>query len=151
MATMHTVRWLLLVRWSLVSSGALPVRTVACLTSPAIACRRPRFHVPLRMQEQAAPPPAAEPQPPAPPPSFAELLKFTLFAAPIYVSPTLLSLIDTAVVGQVSSVQVPRVVGRLNPQLDTALLTTLSCPASARSIGTGVRHLRRDHWHDGVH
>lgn len=39
------------------------------------------------------------------PPSFAELLKFTLFAMPIYVSPTLLSLIDTAVVGQVSAVQ----------------------------------------------
>ena len=39
------------------------------------------------------------------PPSFAELFKFTLFAMPIYVSPTLLSLIDTATVGQVSSVQ----------------------------------------------
>ena len=40
-----------------------------------------------------------------PPPSFATLLKFTIFAMPIYVSPTLLSLIDTATVGQVSSIQ----------------------------------------------
>ena len=40
-----------------------------------------------------------------PPPRFAELLKFTLLAMPIYVAPTLLSLIDTATVGQVSSVQ----------------------------------------------
>eukprot|EP00427_Karlodinium_veneficum_P005043 CAMPEP_0169175022 /NCGR_PEP_ID=MMETSP1015-20121227/64959_1 /TAXON_ID=342587 /ORGANISM="Karlodinium micrum, Strain CCMP2283" /LENGTH=596 /DNA_ID=CAMNT_0009249123 /DNA_START=326 /DNA_END=2116 /DNA_ORIENTATION=+ len=39
------------------------------------------------------------------PPSFAELLKFTFFAMPIYVSPTLLSLIDTATVGQISSMQ----------------------------------------------
>ena len=38
-------------------------------------------------------------------PSFLELLKFTVCAMPIYLSPTLLSLIDTAVVGQVSSVQ----------------------------------------------
>ena len=45
------------------------------------------------------------PQPPSPPPSFVELLKFTVCAMPIYVSPTLLSLIDTATVGQVSAVQ----------------------------------------------
>ena len=41
-------------------------------------------------------------------PSFLELLKFTVFAMPIYLSPTLLSLIDTAVVGQVSSTCTPR-------------------------------------------
>jgi len=43
--------------------------------------------------------------PPQTAPSFLELLKFTVCAMPIYLSPTLLSLIDTAVVGQVSSVQ----------------------------------------------
>ena len=41
----------------------------------------------------------------SPPPRFLELLKFTVLAMPIYVAPTLLSLIDTAAVGQVSSVQ----------------------------------------------
>ena len=39
----------------------------------------------------------------APPPRFTELLRFTILAMPIYVAPTLLSLIDTAAVGQVSS------------------------------------------------
>lgn len=40
-----------------------------------------------------------------PPPAFLELLKFTVCAMPIYVSPTLLSLIDTAVIGQIGSLQ----------------------------------------------
>jgi len=39
------------------------------------------------------------------PPSFGVLLKFTLSAAPVFISPTLLSLIDTAVVGQASSLE----------------------------------------------
>jgi len=39
------------------------------------------------------------------PPSFRELFKFTVGALPIYVSPTLLTAIDTAAVGQVSATQ----------------------------------------------
>ena len=50
-----------------------------------------------QQQQEAAPPTGSAP-------SFAELVKFTILAMPIYISPSLMSLIDTAAVGQVSSV-----------------------------------------------
>lgn len=61
----------------------------------------PKLRSPLTLGAAHTP---DEPEGP-PPPSFAELFKFTLFAMPMYISPTLLSLIDTAAVGQVSSIQ----------------------------------------------
>lgn len=74
---------------------------------PQAGVRLGRPPQPPRLLRQAAMEgEAAEPAPPAPAapatPTFGALLKFTVFAMPIYLSPTLMSLIDTAAVGQVS-------------------------------------------------
>ena len=105
-------------------------------------------------------------------PSFLELLKFTVFAMPIYLSPTLLSLIDTAAVGQVSSTCKPRLL-----RIDIRIYACTSHPRltresqhitlqggsrrggriragivrAARGPRAGVRDLRRDLRPNGMH
>ena len=86
---------------------------LCCLSSTHAALLLPPAAQPVlrprvRLAMQAGAPEELEPactEQSCRPPSFLELLKFTVTAMPIYVSPTLLSLIDTATVGQVSSVQ----------------------------------------------
>ena len=77
--------------------------SAACLRQPPMLAARPPLIHSFRMSTTPADkaPPEARSAPAAlPPPRFGELLKFTVLAMPIYVAPTLLSLIDTAAVGQ---------------------------------------------------